>query len=205
MRSNPIRPSDKQIIEDIRAGGVAQERALLWFTEDIVVKGFLTGFVRRYPLTREDAEYLIERTAVIFLRKITDKSFVPKSSLRTYFIGIAKGEYPNLYRMRLRSGKNESPLPYDPEALLQDPAMRTDTSVEPEETRQEQWEYIINNHVKIREICKKIIIMDLQGHTNDEIQAATGVTDVYRERYRCTNQFLQFARDHRDLFKDFLN
>ncbi len=205
MDSDPTRPSDRQLIDDIRAGGILRERALLRFTGDVQIKGFITGIVNKHPATRNDGELLLEETAGTFIEKITADEFVQTASLRTFFIGIAKNKWLNLRKQRLRQIRNNPLLPYDPDLLLHNPGAQSDPWLESEDARQKHWENIINNHFKIRELCKKIILMQLQGYSNEEIQTQVAVTDIYRERYRCFRQFRDFTNDNPGLFEALKN
>ncbi len=200
MHLDTDRPSDTEFIKDIQAGGVARERALAWFAHDKKLKDWIIGIARKRPETEQAGEQLFQRTLEIFYRKITNRDFERTASLKTFFVAIAKLEINNLCREK-RTEQQHTPAPYDPDLLLQNAGAHSDPWSEREAEREKHWEKILNDHFQIRELCKKIILMQLKGYDNEEIKAAVEVTDIHRERYRCFQQFRKFTDDNPHLFE----
>lgn len=108
---------------------------------------FVKDYVARNSGNLEDAEDVFQDTMVILLQKVNQKGFALTSSLKTYFIAIAK----NQWLKRLRDNRL---LPVESVEKYQPGTAAFPVETRPEKTKEEKMNVWLS---KITENCQRIL------------------------------------------------
>ena len=87
--------SDKKIITAVRGDALSREAALEHLFKDEYLRRAVTQHVVSQGGSYHDAQDIFQDTLVLFDRNIRQGRFEERSSIRTYFIGIAKWHWFN--------------------------------------------------------------------------------------------------------------
>ena len=180
--------TDEALIESILRGGAAREDAL----KRLYLLPGLREAVYRNVLDhggdRQDAQDVFQETLLLFDRNIREGRFEGKSSLRTYFVAIAKWRWVTLRRQQGRYTEL-SPLHYDSEV----------DSPEAETIRREYRELFQEALGQIGDRCRELLKLYQQDYSMDEIaqRMQYGNADVAKkEAYRCRMRFRELLENH---------
>ena len=113
--TNPMKYSDEHLIKAISSGDSRQrDWALYQFCNEDSLRGWVLRYVEDHGGNTEDGEDVFQEAAVIFDRNIRQGRFDGKSTLRTYFLAIAKWHWVT-YRRKKDPVSELKPEHYDGE------------------------------------------------------------------------------------------
>jgi RNA polymerase sigma factor (sigma-70 family) len=187
---------DKDIIDGIKAGGIAREKALyhIFFQSDW--KGLAIRYVLQNKGDQHDGDDIAQMALIILDRNIRLEKFRGQSALKTYFLAIARLQW--LKKLRDRKSTDElQPEHYE----------TSGGNVEDSYINDERKTYLEKALDNIGARCKKILRLKQLDHSLDEIAQEVGLSSASmakKEAYRCRIRFRKFLDDNPD-WKDLIS
>ncbi|MBK8562508.1 MAG: RNA polymerase sigma factor [Saprospiraceae bacterium] len=154
------------------------------------------AFVRKQGGSEQDGQEVAQSTLIAFDRAIRGDKYLGQSSLKTYFLAIAKNQWYKYIRDNKRQSGLDSAIPDTP----------TD-SVEALYLKGEHEASVRLLMAQFGERCKKLFEMERLGATMKEIAAAMNFSNsdmAKKEVYRCWMRLRGLLEKHpaiRDRFK----
>ena len=176
--------SDEEMIRMIQGKEDERHQALRSFFMDERLERMVFAKVRERGGSLEDAQDAYQDAFKVFQRNIRNKTFEGRSTLRSYFIGIA---------LRLWLDRNKQS--WNNRVVLTDEQLRPE-----EQSPDNPLDAIIDADRKnlvrqlleaIGERCKKILWLRANSHSMEEIAQAVGLSSgdmAKKEAYRCNNR-----------------
>lgn len=180
--------SDDTILTGIQNGGPAREQALKRLYQLPGLREAVTRYVLDHGGDRQDAQDMFQESLVLFDRNLREGRYEGKSSLRTYFVAIAKWRWVTVRRQKGRYAEL-SPLHYDGEV----------DSPEAETIRVEYRELFQEALGQIGERCRDLLKLYQLEYSMEEIAQLMqyGNADVAKkEAYRCRMRFRELLENH---------
>lgn len=180
--------SDEALADGIREGGQAREEALKRLYQLPGLREAVIRYVLDHGGSRQDAQDMFQEALVLLDRNVRENRFEGKSSLRTYFVAIAKWRWVTVRRQQGRFTEL-SPVQYD-EAV---------DSPEAETIRDEYRGLFQEALAQIGERCRELLQLYQLDYSMDEIarQMQYGNADVAKkEAYRCRMRFRELLETH---------
>ncbi len=187
---------DKTLIALICGTSAQRNEALHILFCDNSLRGIVINHVRQHGGNDEDGKDIFQDAMITFDENIRGGRFEAKSALRTYFVGIAKGQWFNKYRQRKNHNIELQPTHYD-EAI---------PSVEAEIISEERKSLIEQALSQIGERCKSILDMYKLSYNYQEVAATFGFSSpemAKKESYRCRIRFRDYVKNQPHLFELF--
>ncbi len=114
--TNSMKYNDQQLLDAMRCGDPRKwDWALYQFLTQDGLEGWVLNYVKTHGGNAEDGEDVYQEAAVIFDRNIRQGRFDGNSSLRTYFISIAKWHWVTYRRKKDPTSAELKPEHYDGE------------------------------------------------------------------------------------------
>jgi len=136
------KPADNILIQSIKCK--SNEAFALLYEEYFP---FVRAYVTRNSGKLEDAEDVFQDTMVILLQKVNQKNFTLTSSLKTYFIAIAKNQW-------LKRSRDNRLLPVESMEKYQPGTAACPVEMRPEKTNEEKMNVWLS---KITANCQRIL------------------------------------------------
>lgn len=187
---------DKTLIALICGTSAQRDQALRAFFYDKSLRGIVINHVRQHGGNDADGEDIFQDAMITFDENIRGGRFEAKSALRTYFVGIAKGQWFNKNRQRKNHNIELQPTHYD-EAI---------PSVEAEIISEERKSLIEQALTQIGERCKSILDMYKLSYNYQEVATTFGFSSpemAKKASYRCRMQFRDYVKSQPHLFELF--
>jgi RNA polymerase sigma factor (sigma-70 family) len=185
---------DTALIAGIRGTTAQRDVALRTFFSDLELRSIVLNIIRQNGGQDADGEDAFQDTMILFERNIREGRFEGKSSLRTYFIGIAKWQWHN--RQRQHRTVEWQPTEHD----------QTIPSVEVEVLSEERKGLIEQALTQIGERCKAILMLYKQSYSNEEIAQTFELSSpdmAKKESYRCRIRLKEYIQSQPHLFELF--
>ena len=175
--------SNEEVINEIRAGGVRQEKMLRKIHDSCYP--FIYKALQKHQLTKEQAIDAYTDTLVVFRRNIIKGSFRGESKYSTYFYSIFFKRCLNAIR---DSGTNKHIWEYELPIHLHDRNANISKLLEVDQ----QWK-ILNSYLsKLADKCREILLDALYyGYKMEEIAERHGYKDAQsmrNKKYTCLKQ-----------------
>lgn len=180
--------SDDALLDGIQSGGLAREQALKRLYQLPGLREAVIRHVLDHGGSRQDAQDIFQEALVLFDRNLREGRYEGKSSLRTYFVAIAKWRWVTIRRQQGRYTEL-APLHYDAEV----------DSPEAETIRGEYRELFQEALNQIGERCRDLLKLYQLEYSMEEIAQLMqyGSADVAKkEAYRCRMRFRELLENH---------
>ncbi len=185
---NQRQMTDEDIIKGIIGSEKEREVALRYVFQQSGWQAAVVSLVQQYGGNAQDGEDIFMETVIAFDRNIRFGKFEAKSSLKTYFLSIAKKSWWKK-RKKQRPEEEITPQHYD-EAL---------PSVEDLAIAAEQKEYHRRMLSMLGTRCQELLKLSQLSYTMAEIAQAIGLSSpeaAKKEVYRCRLRMRKFIDDH---------
>jgi RNA polymerase sigma factor (sigma-70 family) len=179
---------DDDIITGITGSDQEREAALRYVFQRSGWQAAVVSLVQQYGGNAQDGEDVFMETIVAFDRNIRSGKFESKSSLKTYFLAIAKKLWWKK-RKKQRPEEEIAPQHYD-DAL---------PSVEDLAIADEQKEYHRRMLGMLGRRCQELLKLSHLGYAMAEIAQTIGLSSpeaAKKEVYRCRLRMRKFIDDH---------
>ncbi len=179
---------DDEIISGITGTRDSRERALRYIFHHPEWKAAVIRFVQQYGGNEADGEDVFQETAILFDRNIRQGQFRGKSSLKTYFLSIAKRRWWKQYN-KSRPQEELTPQHYD------EAEPGADAFIISEEQRQ----FLAQAMGKVGSRCKEIFKLYQLDYSMEEIARAVALSSAAmakKEAYRCRQRLRRFLNDN---------
>lgn len=190
---------DEEIVRRLTGQASDEERkeALRQIFLDEDLRTVVFAHVRRHNGITADAEEVFQETLLLFERAVREGRYAGRSTLRTYFVGIAKWHWLNTRRkqnrhIELQHDEHPDETTESPEVHVLDEESRTilDSAIATLGTR-----------------CREILRLWLLGYSPHELSDQFGLSTAgmaKKESYRCRERLKTFFDNNphlRDLLK----
>jgi RNA polymerase sigma factor (sigma-70 family) len=169
--------TDESLAAAIRNGGPQREAALQAMYQKPGLRETVIKIVLAQGGTRDDALDIFQETLVLFDRNLREGRFEGRSTLSTYFVGIAKWKW---VAQRRKQGRTTELLPDHYEGVVESP--------ESDILRAEHRNWLEAALGKIGERCRELLRLYQLDYSMEEIVQTMHYanTDVAKkEAYRC--------------------
>ena len=173
--------TDESLADAIRNGGSQRESALQVMYQKPGLRETVIRFVLDQGGNRDDALDVFQETLVLFDRNLREGKFEGRSTLATYFVGIAKWKWLAQRRQQNRTTEL-SPEHYD----------GTVESPESEMLRAEHRSWLEAVLGKIGERCRELLRLYQLDYSMEEITKTMHYANAdvaKKEAYRCRMRF----------------
>ena len=194
MSSRPW--TDEEILRGITGTAESRNRALNYIFHQSEWKALTANYVKQGQGNEQDGEDIFQETIILFDRNLRRGVFQGGSTLRTYFVAIAKRLWWKQLQKR-RSWEELIPEHYD-EAV---------PSVETIVISEEKKNFLAQAMGNIGERCKEILRLYQLDYSMEEIARAVSLSSAdmaKKEAYRCRRRLRKFLDDNpgwKDLIK----
>lgn len=196
MKEKPIESlTDEELIRMIQGKEEERHQALRHFFLDQSLERMVFAKIQERGGSRQDAQDAYQDAFKVFQRHIRNNTFEGRSTLRSYFVGIA---------LRLWMDKNKhswhNRVNLTDEALQleeQSPDNPLDTVIDAD--RKKLVRQLLEN---MGERCKQILWLRANSHSMEEIAESIGLTNAdmaKKEAYRCNNRLKEMILGKPDL------
>ena len=180
--------TDDEIEKGIQAGGAAREKALyhVFFQQDW--KGAATHFVVQNGGYEPDGDDIAQKAFVLFENNVRLGKFKGQSSLKTYFLAIARYQWYKELKRR-RPTEELQPEQYE----------EGGGNVEDSYISQEKKEFLGKALAKLSERCQEVLRRQRLGESLEAIARAVGLSSAAmakKEAYRCRMRLRKFIDEH---------
>ena len=173
--------TDERLAQGIRAGGPGREAALQAMYQKPGLRETVIRLVLDHGGRRDDALDVFQETLLLFDRNLREGRFEGRSTLATYFVGIAKWRWQ---AVRRRQGRLTELLPGDYDGLVESP--------EAEVLRTEHREWLEKALGQIGERCRQLLQLYQLDYSMEEITRTMQYANAdvaKKEAYRCRMRF----------------
>lgn len=177
--------TDEKLLAAIRGGSAEREAAFVYIYKDSGWRPWVLHHVRTNDGYEEDGKEVFTLTAALFDEKLRKPDFVLRSTLRTFFYGLAKGVWFNVKRKRRPPSE---PMPDGPDH---------DSDIEKMLLTEERKRFIHGIIGKMDKTCRELLPLWMLSFTNKEIAQELGLTSEERAKnytYRCREKFKEFLK-----------
>lgn len=165
--------TDPELIQHLRGKAREENIAIRQLLGDRKIKGSIFNFTKKYLLQEQDAEDITQDAVIILIQSIKNGTFLGKSKITTFLIGIAL----KLCQQKAREGKRTAymePEKISPEEYTQ--------SQEIEIVKLEQKKEFVNIRRKLfgmlSEKCRRVLTLASNNHSRVEIAEEMGWSNV---------------------------
>ncbi len=181
--------TDEKILEAVKGKPEERLRALRHFFSDEALLPAVTGYVLKHGGNRQDGEDVFQDAAILFERNLREGRFRGDSSLRTYFIGIAKWRWVS----NRRKNKSHIELEKIPEREARNtPDVRV---IEGERRR-----LIDAMLAQLSKKCEQLLKLYMLRHSMKEIAQALGIKgggeQAKKDAYKCRKKLRAFIQEN---------
>ena len=182
--------TDIQLIEAIKRGGAARERALRQVYTDIECRRRVIALVKDNRGTRQEGEDMFHEGIIVLDRNVRTDKFRGESTLRAYLYSICRFLWMNQLR------KNQRMDYTDANYLLDGTEEQT-----PELTfLSTEQQTLINDLLhRLSDRCREILRLWQLSYSMEEIAERTGLSSAAmarKNRYRCHKSLMKLLRDN---------
>lgn len=173
--------TDETLANAIRNGGPQREAALQVIYEKPGLRETVIRFVLDQGGSRDDALDVFQETLMLFDRNLREGRFEGRSSLTTYFVGIAKW---NWVAMRRQRGRQTELLPVHYDGLVESP--------ESDILQAEHRGWLEAALGRIGERCRELLRLYQLDYSMEEIAQTMRYANpdvAKKEAYRCRMRF----------------
>lgn len=188
--------TDETLANAIRNGGPLREAALQAIYQRPGLRETVIRFVLDQGGSRDDALDVFQETLVLFDRNLREGRFEGRSTLTTYFVGIAKWHWIALRRQR---GRVTELLPDHYDGLVESP--------EHEVLHAEHRGWLEAALGQIGERCRQLLRLYQLDYSMEEIAQTMHYANpdvAKKEAYRCRMRFRNLLEQHPQ-WNDLLN
>ena len=185
--------SDADIQKAICGTPAERDDALYYFFRNPTLKPLVKQFVLDTEGgTHKDYEDVFQEAFILFDRNIREGKFKGDSSLKTYFVGIARIVW-------LRHKHKAMPVDAFDIAVHDAETAAFDHQIianEQDTERQQMLDAVLS---KMGEKCKELLLLTGIAASNDEIARLKGYANAdsaKKEVYRCREKFRNFIKEH---------
>ena len=180
--------TDDEIEKGIQAGGAAREKALyhVFFQQDW--KGAAIIFVLQNGGYEPDGDDIAQKAFVLFENNVRLGKFKGQSSLKTYFLAIARYQWYKELKRR-RPTEELQPEQYE----------EGGGDVEENYISQEKKEFLGKALAKLSKRCQEVLRRQRLGESLEAIARAVGLSSAAmakKEAYRCRMRLRKFIDEH---------
>jgi RNA polymerase sigma factor (sigma-70 family) len=189
----PINTTDEEWVKAIQSDKAAREDALAFFFKHSTLRKTVFDYVRSNDGSDADAKDVFQDTLILFDRNIRAGKFQAKSTLFTYFIGIAKWRWLALKRQK---SKTESTNHFA-EIEIQ--------GVDYQYFEKEKKELLESVLRQIGEKCKTLLTYYKLSYSMEEIAQQYGLSSAEmakKETYRCREKLKNYLNQHPQLLQN---
>ena len=187
---------DKTLIAHICGTEAQRDAALSSFFCDTALRGVVIHYVRQHGGTDDDGKDIFQDTMLTFDENIRRGRFEQRSSLRTYYVAIAKQLWFNKNRQRQNHTVELEPTHHDDIV----------PSVETQVINEERKGLIDKALSQIGERCKGILNLYKLSYNYQEVAATFGLSSpemAKKESYRCRLRLRDYITSQPYLFELF--
>ena len=180
--------TDETLLAAVQGGGQEREAALRHLYLLPGLREAVFRFVLENGGNRSDAQDVFQEALVLFDRNLREGRFEGKSTLKTYFVAIAKWHWVGLRRQQGRYVEWE-PTQYDGAA----------ESPEAETLRAEHRELLAEAMGHIGERCRELLRLYQLDYAMEEIarkMGYSGADSAKKEAYRCRTKLREHLENH---------
>ena len=180
-----VHKSDREVIEDITTPGRKREEALRHVFFELDWRGMAVRYVTKNGGSQLDGQEVAQSTLIEFDKNIRANKYLGGSSLKNYFMGIAR----NQWLKKLRGRKPVSELAVVGEEKEEN------SDVEEQYIKKERKKILIRALGQIGRECKKLIQLWQLDYSMREIAELTGKTSPMMAKkavYRCRMRLREF-------------
>lgn len=180
-------PTDEELVLAIQGNTAERDSAMRYIFKNLDWKGILRNYLKQRG-GEQDVDDIFQKSIITFDRNIRQGKYKGNSTLKTYFISIAK----HLWWKDMKNRRAKEVLQvehYDGE----------EESVDVQVIRKEQKQYISKILSKIGERCKKILQLYQLDYTMEEIATALSMSNANmakKDAYRCRKKLKQYIADN---------
>ncbi len=188
--------TDEALVQAIRSGGPQREVALQTMYEKPGLRETVIRLVLDYGGQRDDALDVFQETLLLFDRNLREGRFEGRSTLATYFVGIAKWRW---LALRRQQGRMTELSPGDYDGQVESP--------EHEVLRAEHRDWLEKALGQIGERCRQLLQLYQLDYSMEEITKTMHYANAdvaKKEAYRCRMRFRELLEDY-PAWKDLLN
>ena len=188
--------TDPELIHALKGTETMRDRGWRYILHGTDWRTSVLKFVLKNNGSPDDAAEVFQNTAFSFDKNIRLGEFKKNSSLKTYFLGIAKNKWLRVLRDRARHQRHEENIAQ----ALEREIKVGDRNKEDEFEAKDQDAYLLKIVAHVGERCKKIMQMFAQDFDMEEIAREVGLTGgadaAKREKYRCRQRILRQIADN---------
>ncbi len=191
---NPAGYSDEQIKTALLGTVQQREQLFTWLYRASGWREWVLAHVRMEGGDEAAGQDVFQETLILFDRNIREGRFQGNSSLKTYFIGIAKQ-----YWFNRRRGIRPGALPEHYEVA----SLETPEQIALSEERQNMVNKIL---MVIGEHCRKVLSLYKLSLSNEEIARELGLSSpemAKKYTYRCREKFKAYVLSQKDMIEQF--
>lgn len=169
--------TDDEILTAVRGSEESRRQALRHFFTEKALLAMVVSYVASQGGNEQDGEDVYQDAAILFDRNLREGRFEGRSSLRTYFMAIAKWHWVS--KRRKYNGHLE--LSYAPEDA-------TNENPETHVIEGERRELIDGVLAQLGRKCEKLLKLYMLRHSMDEIAEALGMSSggqAKKDAYKC--------------------
>ena len=192
---------DDEIISGIETGGVTSERACYHVFYKMDWKGYALAFLIRQGAEPKEAESIVVDAFNSFYQEVRAGSFQGKSSLKTYFIGIARFKWLKY----LRDGKSSTFLGGEGTKELNLVEEDPESHLIRKERGREKKNWFDTAWSKLTDDCRKILVLFGEGASMKYIAKRMDIKEqsARNAKYRCQGKLEEFLKENPN-WKEFL-
>lgn len=187
--------TDERLANAIRKGGAEREAALQAIYQKPGLRETVIKLVLDQGGNRDDALDVFQETLLLFDRNLRDGRFEGRSTLATYFVGIAKWRWFGVRRQR---GRITELTPDQYDGLVESP--------EAEVLRAEHRGWLDEALGQIGERCRQLLRLYQSDYSMEEIAQTMQYANpdvAKKEAYRCRMRFRELL-EQQPQWKDLL-
>jgi RNA polymerase sigma factor (sigma-70 family) len=187
MKAKPF--NDEEMIRMIQGKEEERHQALRSFFLDQSLERMVFAKIRERGGATQDAQDVYQDAFKVFQRNVRNHAFEGKSSLRSYFVGIAIRLWLDKNK---QSWNNRVNLTYE-STQLDEQSEDNPLDVVIDTDRKTLVRQLLEN---MGERCKKILWLRANSHSMEEIATAIGLSGAdmaKKEAYRCNNRLKEMV------------
>lgn len=196
MKGKPIVSfTDEEMIRMIQGKEEERHQALRSFFLDQSLERMVFATIQGRGGSRQDAQDAYQDAFKIFQRNVRNNTFEGRSSLRSYFVGIALRIWMDRNKQSWHHRVSLTDEPLQLEEQSQDNPL--DTMIDTD--RRNLVRQLLEN---MGERCKKILWLRANSHSMEEIAASIGLSSAdmaKKEAYRCNNRLKEMILSNPEL------
>lgn len=180
--------SDEVLIKGIRGDAPSRNEALRYIYQESGWRSHLLQYVQKQKGSAEEGKDLFQECIVLFDRNIRAGRFSGKSTLKTYFFGIAKRRWWKKLEKKKKAAVD----------LPESTPIASKEDIEMEVISAEKKHFLEQAINQLGKRCQEILKLFKLDYSNKEIAAVVGLSSAQmakKESYRCRKRFRKLLKE----------